>query len=105
MHHAGDYTPYEGKEVTGYPIATYLRGRAIFKDGELIGPSSGGEHLGARALPDDRTHGPLHHAVQSDHRRCEFRPGQLDEVEGDSLVTRKSGAVLRHGALKRLHAH
>lgn len=45
MHHAGDYTPYEGKEVTGYPIATYLRGRAIYRDGSLIGPSSGGQHL------------------------------------------------------------
>lgn len=44
MRHASDYTPYEGMKVTGYPVATYLRGRPIFEDGELVG-SGGGEFL------------------------------------------------------------
>lgn len=50
MHHAGDYTPYEGRELVGYPIATYLRGRLIFKDGELIG-AGGGLHLVRNEYP------------------------------------------------------
>lgn len=47
MHHGSDYTPWEGFEVTGYPVATYLRGRAIFREGVLLG-GEGGLHL-ARA--------------------------------------------------------
>jgi dihydropyrimidinase len=50
MHHGGDYTPYEGKQVVGYPIATYLRGRLIFKEGKLTG-TSGGLHLGRDEYP------------------------------------------------------
>lgn len=45
MHHAGDYTPYEGKRVTGYPVQTYLRGKLVFRDGDLVGPIGGGEFL------------------------------------------------------------
>ncbi len=42
MHDAMDYTPYEGRKVTGWPIATLLRGRAVWKDGEFAGEAGGG---------------------------------------------------------------
>src|SRR5690606_39205753 len=45
MHHGSDYTPYEGKKVTGYPIRTYLRGRLIFKNDEVVGEGGTGKFL------------------------------------------------------------
>ena len=33
MHHGSDYTPYEGLEVTGWPVMTLLRGPPVFEDG------------------------------------------------------------------------
>jgi len=35
------WTPFDGMEITGWPIATILRGRVAVKDGEIIGPPSG----------------------------------------------------------------
>lgn len=50
MHHGSDYTPWEGVEVTGYPVATYLRGREIFRAGEIL-VEGGGEHLARPEYP------------------------------------------------------
>ena len=44
LHHGSDYTPWEGFEVTGWPVRTLLRGRTIAKDGAPMGPPTG-EHL------------------------------------------------------------
>jgi dihydropyrimidinase len=41
LHHGADYTPYEGIEITGWPVATMLRGRFIVRDGALLGDTSG----------------------------------------------------------------
>jgi dihydropyrimidinase len=38
MHGGADYTPYEGLEVTGWPVSTIVRGRFVVRDGELVGP-------------------------------------------------------------------
>lgn len=45
MHHASDYTPYEGYQCTGYPVATFLRGRMIFDGEQVIGEPGYGIHL------------------------------------------------------------
>jgi dihydropyrimidinase len=50
LHDACDYTPYEGLEVTGWPVLTMVRGRVVVKDGELVGKKGYGEHL-ARERP------------------------------------------------------
>lgn len=42
MHDAMDYTPYEGVEVTGWPVITLLRGATVWRDGEFIGRAGGG---------------------------------------------------------------
>ena len=44
LHHGSDYTPWEGFEVTGWPVYTILRGITIMKDGQPIG-SPIGQHL------------------------------------------------------------
>ena len=43
MHDAMDYTPYEGREVTGWPMTTLLRGRPVWQDGEFAGAAGAGE--------------------------------------------------------------
>ena len=34
MQHAIDYTPYEGMEVTGWPVMTMRRGEVVMRDGK-----------------------------------------------------------------------
>lgn len=36
-----DWTPYDGVEVTGWPVGTVLRGRRVMWEGELVTPSTG----------------------------------------------------------------
>ncbi|PTV95913.1 dihydropyrimidinase [Rhodobacter aestuarii] len=45
MHHDCDYTPYEGFEVTGWPVRTILRGQTIFCEGDVIGAPGTGAYL------------------------------------------------------------
>ncbi|MEH2613084.1 dihydropyrimidinase [Bradyrhizobium sp. AZCC 1693] len=40
-----DYTPYEGREITGWPIVTMVRGRVVVRDGELVGLRGHGAYL------------------------------------------------------------
>ena len=35
------WTPFDGFETTGWPVATIVRGRVVMKDGELIGTAHG----------------------------------------------------------------
>ncbi|MFC5388747.1 dihydroorotase [Brevundimonas bullata] len=35
------WTPFDGFETTGWPVATIVRGRVVMKDGELIGQAHG----------------------------------------------------------------
>ncbi len=62
MQHHIDYTPYEGREVTGWPVATVKGGRVAMRDGKVQAEPGSGSFL-ARApydlirprglLPDD----------------------------------------------------
>ena len=35
------WTPFDGMKVTGWPMATIIRGRAVMRDGEVLGKPSG----------------------------------------------------------------
>ena len=35
------WTPFDGMQVTGWPVATLLRGQFVMRDGEVTGPPSG----------------------------------------------------------------
>ena len=35
------WTPYDGKEVTGWPVGTVVRGQRVMWEGDLVGPSLG----------------------------------------------------------------
>ena len=45
MQHAVDNTPYEGMEVTGWPVATLRRGHVVMRDGVVTAPPGSGEYL------------------------------------------------------------
>ena len=49
LHMETDYTPYEGRQVTGWPRTVLARGRVVVRDGELTDPGPVG-----RFLPADR---------------------------------------------------
>jgi len=35
------WTPYDGKQVTGWPVGTFVRGRRVMWEGEIVTPSQG----------------------------------------------------------------
>jgi dihydropyrimidinase len=45
MQQAIDYTPYEGLEVTGWPIATIRRGEIVMRDGRVSAEPGSGRFL------------------------------------------------------------
>src|SRR6266404_3431470 len=45
LHHGADYTPYEGFEVTGWPVTTIVRGKIGVDSGELVGSLQHGGHV------------------------------------------------------------
>jgi len=45
QHGGADYTPYEGIDVTGWPITTIVRGQAVVREGALVGALGYGRHL------------------------------------------------------------
>lgn len=51
LHHGADYTPWEGFEVTGWPITTLVRGQVVARNGEIVGDKGLGQIL-ARNLSE-----------------------------------------------------
>jgi dihydropyrimidinase len=51
LHHGSDYTPYEGIEVTGWPVTTIVRGETVVRDGTLVGSRSAGQHVSRERSP------------------------------------------------------
>jgi dihydropyrimidinase len=45
MRHAIDYTPYEGMEVTGWPVLTMRRGEVVMRDGAVQAEPGTGRFL------------------------------------------------------------
>ena len=45
MQHAIDYTPYEGMEVTGWPVATLRRGEVVMRDGVVTAAPGSGQYV------------------------------------------------------------
>jgi dihydropyrimidinase len=45
LHHAVDYTPYEGIEFTAWPKQTLVRGKTVWRDGEYLGQAGWGRFL------------------------------------------------------------
>jgi dihydroorotase (multifunctional complex type) len=41
LHNYSDFSVFDGREVRGWPVMTFLRGRLVAQDGEPVGPRSG----------------------------------------------------------------
>lgn len=48
--HSGDYSIWEGWEVTGWPVFTMLRGKVIVEDGKLVGNKGYGQLVPGRKI-------------------------------------------------------
>jgi dihydropyrimidinase len=51
LHHGADYTPWEGFRVTGWPVATFVRGEIVAEDGRVVGPLGHGRILERELSP------------------------------------------------------
>src|SRR3954452_597229 len=51
LNDGSDYTPYEGREVTGWPVMTMVRGSVVMRDGDLVGEMGGGEYVSREKSP------------------------------------------------------
>ncbi|MEM9206214.1 MAG: amidohydrolase family protein, partial [Pseudomonadota bacterium] len=51
LHHGSDYTPWEGFEVTGWPVMTIAGGRIAMKDGEVLALPGDGSVLSRDISP------------------------------------------------------
>jgi dihydropyrimidinase len=47
LHMDTDYSPYEGRSVTGWPVTVLSRGRVVVEDGRVLDPGPVGEFLPA----------------------------------------------------------
>lgn len=45
LHHNVDYTPYEGMQVTGWPVTTLVRGQIVWDSGQVVGTAGYGQFL------------------------------------------------------------
>ncbi|HRL21776.1 MAG TPA: dihydropyrimidinase [Alcaligenes sp.] len=45
LHHAVDYTPYEGTTVQGWPMMTFSRGKLVSKDFRFVGETGAGQFM------------------------------------------------------------
>ena len=55
--HESDYTPWEGHEITAWPVMTILRGKVMVENGEFSGNLKDGKYL-KRSIPSDIISGP-----------------------------------------------
>jgi|AGTN01.2.fsa_nt_gi D-hydantoinase len=45
MHSDYDHTIWEGRELHGYPVQTYVRGRLVYDNGDFVGTAGYGEYV------------------------------------------------------------
>jgi dihydropyrimidinase len=53
LHQATDYTPYEGRRVTGRPTTVVVGGRVVVDGGELVDGPARGRYVPAGEIPAD----------------------------------------------------
>jgi dihydropyrimidinase len=65
MRHAIDYTPYEGMEVTGWPVATLRRGTVVMREGAILAEPGTGRFLARPPYPLIAPRGVLPHGFDA----------------------------------------
>lgn len=71
LHHGCDYTPFEGYEITNWPRYTIVKGKVVYKEGDIISSSAGiGKYV---------KRGKSQMAIPNNEWVSEFRPDYLAE--------------------------
>ncbi|HXG27112.1 MAG TPA: dihydropyrimidinase [Candidatus Binatia bacterium] len=52
LHHTSDYTPYEGREITGAVRSVFVRGRPVIRDGAFVGTRGFGQFVDRTSAGD-----------------------------------------------------
>ena len=55
--HEADYSPWEGHQITAWPVMTLLRGKIMVENGKFYGDLSDGKYLD-RSISEDILSGP-----------------------------------------------
>jgi dihydropyrimidinase len=66
LHDGCDYTPYEGMELTGWPVTTIVGGRVIVDNGVLVAARPEGVHVSrgqSEYVHNNHVHGELDHGT------------------------------------------
>ena len=48
LHYISDFTPYEGWEITGWPVLTMVRGKVVMEEGKIVGEPGYGKYIPAQ---------------------------------------------------------
>jgi dihydropyrimidinase len=51
LQDGADYTPYEGREIVGWPVTTMVRGLVVMQGGKLVGDKAHGQYLPRERSP------------------------------------------------------
>jgi dihydropyrimidinase len=62
LHHAVDYTPYEGKKLRAWPRVTLSRGRVVWREGQYLGQAGHGQFLRCDRPAPAAVRGRGHHS-------------------------------------------
>ena len=65
LQHRIDYTPYEGLEVTGWPVLTLRRGEVVMRDGVVQAEPGSGQFLARGPYDFIRPLGRLPHGFDA----------------------------------------
>ena len=55
--HEADYTPWEGHEISAWPVMTILRGKIVVENGQFMGDLTDGKYL-KRSISKNILSGP-----------------------------------------------
>ena len=115
LHHACDYTPYEGMQLAAWPALTLCRGRPVYRDGALCGEAGYGAFQ-ACERPARRAHAaaqpnsgadPLGPApsgpnLTDDTRSALSAAGHTEEsaLDSDHDFTPRAGPAVRSDAVR-----
>ena len=75
LHHGSDYTPYEGIEVTGWPVSTMVRGKFVVRDGKLVGAKGDGAYVSRAKSPLAAPSGAIARRHYAEHEEAELSAG------------------------------
>ena len=78
IHDAMDYTPYEGRTITGWPITTLVRGEVVAEGGDFVGAAGKGQFLKCDISPATQPLG--RRAIAFDPAKGWVQPGNADSA-------------------------